>query len=541
MVTATHNLVEMTTQACALHAERVAFTCLGADLSYRELDSFSSDFARWLQQHRLLPGDRVALLLPNVLQYPIAALGVLKAGGVIVNMNPLYTAVELEHQLNDSGATMVVVLANTAHVVALIVAATRVEQVVVTELGDLHPWHRRVPINLMFRYGKKAAPPFAFSRQTWFRDVLKQGRAHASIAQSATLIDPDALAVLQYTGGTTGTAKGAMLTHRNLASNTLQISAALATLLPPVGALMIAPLPLYHIYAFTMNFITSVAHGHRTVLIPNPRDIPAFVRTLKPYRMDGFTGINTLYKALCGNADFARLDFSALKISSSGGMALEPAIARRWREITGNAILEGYGLTECSPLVSCNVPGAFRPETVGKPAPGTEVAVRAAGGRELPPGEAGEICIRGPQVMQGYWQQPEETARVLDTDGWFHSGDIGIFDAEGYLRIVDRIKDLIIVSGFNVYPNEIEDHVRAHPDIVDAAAIGTGDEYSARVMLFVVRRNAALTEDHVISWCREGLAAYKVPRIVEFRDHLPKSSVGKVLRRELRAMAGDRP
>ncbi len=539
MVTATQNLVEMTARACVAHADRIAFTCLGANLKYRDLDALSSAFAVWLQQHGLRPGDRVALLLPNLLQYPVAALGVLKAGGVIVNMNPLYTALELEQQLNDSEATMLVVLANTAHVVARIIAATQVAQVVVTELGDLHPWYRRIPLNLWFRHGKHAVP-FAFPRLAGFRDALKQGRASSAVLQ-APPADPDTLAVLQYTGGTTGTAKGAMLTHRNLGSNALQVSAALAGLLPSPGAVMVAPLPLYHIYAFTMNFMTSVIHGHRTLLIPNPRDIPALVNALRPHRIDGFAGINTLYKALCNSADFRKLDFSALKISSSGGMALEPSVARRWVEITGNTILEGYGLTECAPLASCNVPGAFRPGTVGRPAPGTEMIVKDTKGRVLPAGEPGEVCIRGPQVMQGYWRQPEETARVFDPDGWVHSGDFGVFDAEGYLRIVDRIKDLIIVSGFNVYPNEIEDHVRTHPEIVDAAAIGAGDEYSARVVLFVVRRTEALTEAHVIAWCREGLASYKVPRRVEFRDHLPKSTVGKVLRRELRMTMGDAP
>jgi long-chain acyl-CoA synthetase len=297
---------------------------------------------------------------------------------------------------------------------------------------------------------------------------------------------------------------------------------------------MVGPLPLYHIYAFTMSFLTSLVSGHRTLLIPNPRDIPAFVRQLERYRIAGFAGINTLYKALCGNADFCALDFSSLRLSSSGGMALEPAVARRWEEVTGCRVLEGYGLTECSPLVSCNLPGAVRPGSAGRPTPGTEVVIKDADGHILPRGEAGEVCIRGPQVMRGYWHQPEETARVFDAEGWLHSGDIGYFDAEDYLWIVDRIKDLIIVSGFNVYPNEIEDHVRAHPDVIEAAVIGIGDEYSTRVTLFVVRRGTELTEERIIAWCREGLAPYKVPKVVEFREQLPRSNVGKVLRRELR-------
>lgn len=534
MVRATHNLVQMATEACARHRERIAFTCLGADLRYGELDALSSAFAQWLLQQQLRTGDRVALLLPNLLQYPVAALGVLKAGGVIVNVNPLYTAPEMEQQLKDSGAKILVVLANIAHVAARIVAATRIEHVVVTEVGDLHPWHRRIALNLAVKYLKNGVPPFHFPRQSAFRAALKAG----ALAEPQRLpdLDPDRLAVLQYTGGTTGKAKGAMLSHRNLGSNALQVAAALEDLLPPPGALMVGPLPLYHIYAFTMSFVVSIVSGHRTLLIPNPRDIPAFVRALKPHRVEGFAGINTLYKALCGNADFCALDFSALRLSSSGGMALEPAVARRWQEITGCAVLEGYGLTECSPLVSCNQPKALRIGSAGKPAPGTEIRIKDAAGLALPPGEAGEVCIRGPQVMRGYWQEPEESARAFDAEGCLHSGDIGYFDADGFLHIVDRIKDLIIVSGFNVYPNEIEDRVRAHPEVADAAVVGTGDEYATRVALFVVRRGSELTEERIIDWCREGLAAYKVPKVVAFRDHLPKSNVGKVLRRELRAM-----
>ncbi|HEY0963857.1 MAG TPA: AMP-binding protein [Pseudomonadales bacterium] len=532
---ATHNLVQMAQTACTTHARRVAFTCLGADLTYAELDRQSTAFAQWLLQQGVRPGDRIALLLPNLLQYPVAALGVLKAGGVIVNMNPLYTAVELENLLCDANAKILVVLASIAHVVARIIAATRVEQVVVTDVGDLHPWYRRIPLNLAVRHVKKAVPAFHFPRQAALRDALQAG---ASSHHDVPAIGPDALAALQYTGGTTGTAKGAMLSHRNLASNALQVRMALEDLLPPAGALMVGPLPLYHIYAFTMSFLVALASGHRTLLIPNPRDVPAFVRALKPHRVTGFAGINTLYKALCGNADFCALDFSALQVSSSGGMALEPAVAQRWREVTGCPVLEGYGLTECSPLVTCNLPDDMRPGYAGKAVPGTELVIKDRCGCVLPPGEPGEVCVKGPQVMQGYWQRPGESAHVFDADGWLHTGDIGVLDADGWLRIVDRIKDIIIISGFNVYPNEIEDYVRTHPEVVEAAVIGTGDEYSARIALFVVRRNPTLTEASVLAWCREGLAPYKVPKVVEFRDSLPKSAVGKVLRRELRANAG---
>lgn len=537
---ATQNLVQVAAQACASHANRIAFTCLNADLSFRDLDALSSDFAHWLLQQQLQSGDRVALLLPNLLQYPVAALGVLKAGGVIVNMNPLYTALELERQLNDAGVRILVVSANTAHVAARVIAATPVEQVVVTEIGDLHPWYRRIPLNLGLRYLKKVVLPYAFPVQISFRQVLTLGRTAGKAGQSALPELPlEALAVLQYTGGTTGRAKGAMLSHFNLASNILQLISALSAQLPPPGAVMVAPLPLYHIYAFTMNFLTGIALGHHTLLIPNPSDIPAFVRALQSCRINGFAGINTLYKALCGNADFCALDFSALQISCSGGMALEPQIAKRWLELTGSIVLEGYGLTECAPLVTCNRPDIQRAGTVGIPVSGTSVVVMDPNGHILPPGTAGEVCIKGPQVMQGYWLQPEETTWTFDADGWLHSGDIGMFDADGFLRIVDRIKDLIIISGFNVYPNEIEEYVCAHPEIAEAAVIGTGDEYAARVTLFVVRRNPTLTKEHVIAWCREGLAPYKVPKVIEFRDSLPKSNVGKVLRRELRMKPGD--
>ncbi|MEY4642069.1 MAG: hypothetical protein RLZZ227_2063 [Pseudomonadota bacterium] len=524
-------------QACAGHADRVAFSCLGAGLEFRELDALSGAFAQWLLQQQLQPGDRVALLLPNLLQYPVAALGVLKAGGILVNMNPLYTALELEQQLNDAGARILVTLANTAHVVARVIAATPVEHVVVTEVGDMHPWHRRAAINWVLRYVRKAVPPFAFPVQTAFRDALRQGQAAS--ARALPRISIDDIAVLQYTGGTTGTAKGAMLSHGNLAANVFQVMTALADSLP-AGSLMVAPLPLYHIYAFTMNFIGAIIQGHNTLLIPNPRDIPAFVRAMKPWRINGIAGINTLYKALCGNRDFCALDFSGLRISSSGGMALEPQVAQRWQELTGSRIIEGYGLTECSPLVACHVPGTQQTGSVGKPVSGASIVIKDSEGRVLPAGEPGEVCIKGPQVMRGYWRQPEESARVFDAEGWLHSGDIGVFDADGTLRIVDRIKDLMIVSGFNVYPNEIEDHVRAHPDIIEAAVIGTGDEYSTKVTLFVVTRGPALSEEQVLAWCREGLAPYKVPKRIEFRDSLPKSNIGKVLRRELRSQLGKR-
>lgn len=536
---ATHSIVDMAAAAVASHADRSAFTCLGATLSYQQLDSLSTAFALWLcEEQKLQPGDRVALQLPNLLQYPVAALGVLKASLVIVNVNPLYTALEIEHQLNDAGARVLVVSANTAHVAARIIAATSVQTVVVTEIADLHPWPRRSLFNFAIRYLKKLVPPYSFPVTVNFRDALHLGRALQAPATTAALQArapaPAALAVLQYTGGTTGIAKGAMLSHRNLVANTRQLIAALGTSAPARGALMVAPLPLYHVYAFTMSFLGGIAQGHHTLLIPNPRDLKALVRALRPLRIDGFVGINTLYKMLADDPGFRTLDFSALRISSSGGMPLAPLVAARWQELTGCTVLEGYGLSECSPLVACNRHDDVRAGTVGKPVEDTDIAIIAADGSVPPAGEAGEICVRGPQVMQGYWQRPEETAQVLDSAGWLHTGDIGMIDADGYLKIVDRMKDMIIISGFNVYPNEIEDHVCCHPDIFEAAVIGLGDACDVRIKLYVVSKNSALTEAHVLEWCREGLAPYKIPKIVEFRASLPKSAVGKVLRRELR-------
>jgi long-chain acyl-CoA synthetase len=545
MVKATYSIVDMAAAAAARHAGRTAFTCLGASLSYQRLDELSAAFALWLGQDRTLqPGDRVALQLPNLLQYPVAALGVLRAGLVIVNVNPLYTASELQHQLQDAGAKVLVVTANTAHVAARIIADTSVEQVVVTEIGDLHPWPRRPLLNLAIRHVKKLVPDYRFAACVSFRETLRKGRALAAgcpDALRARAPHAEALAVLQYTGGTTGTAKGAMLSHHNLVANMLQVCAALGTAAPAPGSLMVAPLPLYHVYAFTMNFLVGLHQGQHMLLIPNPRDMPAFMRALRGRRINGFIGINTLYRALCDNPEFRALDFSALQLSSSGGMALAPQVAARWQELTGCVILEGYGLSECSPLVSCNRHDDRRAGTVGKPVEDTDVVILGTDGREVPAEEAGEICVRGPQVMRGYWQRPVETAQVLDANGWLHTGDIGIIDAQGYLRVVDRIKDMLIISGFNVYPNEIEDHVCCHPDIRDAAVIGTGDAYEVCIRLYVVTSNATLTEAHVLSWCREGLAPYKVPKAVEFRASLPKSTVGKVLRRELREQPGSAP
>jgi long-chain acyl-CoA synthetase len=528
------NLVQLSVAALRQGGTAAAFRCLGQRLSFAALDRLSDDFAHWLiHDRRLNPGDRVALQLPNLLQYPVAALGVLKARGVVVNVNPLYTAPEVRFQLNDSGARVLVAFANTAATAAEVIAQTAVECVVVTEVGDLHDWPKRSVLNLAARHLRGGVKPYAFPKQIALREALALGRK----SNAAELPEPQAgdLAVLQYTGGTTGVAKGAMLTHRNLASNVQQVTAGLGEECPPAGSVMVAPLPLYHVYAFTMSFLISLHQRHETVLIPNPRDIKGFVGTLQKLpRIDGFIGITTLYKALCEHPNLRHVDFSGLRIASSGGMALSRQVADNWHAHTGCRILEGYGLSECSPVIACGTYRDYRPGSVGRALPRTEICLKTQDGTVAAPGEPGELCVKGPQVMLGYWRRPEENARVFDSAGWLHTGDVAVVDAEGHLHIVDRLKDLIIISGFNVFPNEIEDHVCTHPDISDACAVAVGDDCAAQIKLFVVSRNPQLNAQDVIAHCRQALAAYKVPRHVEFRDALPKSNVGKVLRRQLR-------
>jgi len=531
MLTSDRNLVQLLTASLRAAPQATAFRCLGRRLRCQELEALSDDFAHWLLHDcGLRPGERVAVQLPNLLQYPVVALGILKARGVIVNVNPLYTPVEVRAQLADSGARVLVVFANTAASAASVIGATAVETVVVTQLGDLHGWPQRIILNLVARR-RSGAPPH-FARGIGLREALARGRTQRGAALPEAT--PDDLAVLQYTGGTTGIAKGAMLTHRNLASNMLQLDGRLGEECPGQGAVMVAPLPLYHVYAFTMNFLLGLYKRHDTVLIPNPRDIDAFVGTLRRLRINGIVGITTLYRLLCEHPRFPQVDFSALRIASSGGMALSRQVAQAWEARTGCRILEGYGLSECSPVVACGSYRDYRFGSVGSALPDTEVCLKTPDGALAAPGEAGELCVRGPQVMQGYWQRPEENARVFDAEGWLHTGDIATRDEAGRLCIVDRIKDVIIVSGFNVFPNEIEDHACTHPEITDACAIGVGDDCVVQIKLFVVSRSAALTPQEVIAHCRQALAGYKVPRLVEFRESLPKSNVGKVLRRQLR-------
>ncbi|AQT60016.1 long-chain fatty acid--CoA ligase [Cellvibrio mixtus] len=525
-------LTEVFSDSCQQFADKKAFSCMGQSLTYAELDHLSGKFAAYLQQcTSLKPGDRIAVQLPNILQYPVAIFGALRAGMVVVNTNPLYTPHEIKHQLNDSGAKALVVLANIAKNAASIIKETSVEQVIVTELADLHPFLKRTLINVVVKHVKKMVPPFTFPQQIAFNKALSSAaRSWAPVQQS-----PEDIAVLQYTGGTTGVAKGAMLTHRNLVANMLQLNERMKDVFRPAQELYVAPLPLYHIYSFTIHCTSAVVLGNHSLLIPNPRDIPAFVKTIQGVPFTFFVGLNTLFNALMRNPDFCNLDFSHLRLTCSGGMALTAETTKHWLELTKAPISEGYGLTETSPVVSNNPIDNVQMGTVGLPLPDTECKVIDDDNVTLPVGEAGELCVRGPQVMKGYWQRPDATAEVLDEQGWFKTGDIAIIQQDGFIKIVDRKKDMINVSGFKVFPNEVEDVLSSHPDVIEAAVVGVPDgEGSEIVKAFVVTANEALTVEALRKFAKETLTAYKVPHLIEFRKELPKTNVGKILRRELR-------
>ncbi len=524
-------VVSVLDEALSRYERSDAFTCIGHTLTYRDLDRLSGQFAAYLQQQTTLkPGDRIAIQLPNILQYPVALVGALRAGLVVVNTNPLYTAREVKHQLQDSGARALVVLANIADKAASVVAETDVEQVIVTELADLHPPVKRVLLNAVIKHVKRMVPDFHFPNQTGFREALSSARGDYRAVEQT----PDDVAVLQYTGGTTGVAKGAMLTHRNLVANMLQVNKHIEGEFRVNQEYYVAPLPLYHIYAFTLHITSAMSLGNHNLLIPNPRDIKGFVKTLKGKPFTCFVGLNTLFNALCRDPEFTRLDFSHLRLTASGGMALTAAAAKRWKEVTGVGIFEGYGLTETSPVVSINPPGGIQHGTVGTPMPDTECKVIDENGQSLPQGEPGELCVRGPQVMKGYWNRPEETHAAMDDDGWFKTGDMAIIQEDGYIRIVDRKKDMINVSGFKVFPNEVEDVLCTHPDIVEAAVVGLPDEETGEQVKAYVVANRDMTVDEIRDFAKKNLTPYKVPHEVEFRKELPKSNVGKVLRRELR-------
>ena len=531
-----NSIGELLVQSCRKYPDRPAFTCMDKSLTYSEVEKASSGFGAFLQSKGLAKGARVALMMPNVLQYPVAMMGTLRAGYTVVNVNPLYTARELEHQLNDSGAEAIVILENFASVLQAVVARTKVKHVIVASMGDMLGLKGLI-VNLVVRRVKKMVPAWSLPGHVRFNDAMKAGYT-ASL--KAVAVGPDDVAFLQYTGGTTGVSKGATLLHRNVlanvAQNALWIEAAYAKKPRPDRPVYLCALPLYHIYALTVNALMGMEQGAQNILVPNPRDIPALVKEFQKYRINIFPGLNTLFNALLNNEDFQKLDFSPMVLTFGGGMAVQRPVADRWKKLTGLVIAEGYGLSETSPVATGN---RFDAEefsgTIGLPIPSTEIVIRDEDGNDLPTGEVGEICIRGPQVMAGYWNRPDETAKVMTPDGFFKSGDMGFMDEDGFVKIVDRKKDMILVSGFNVYPNEIEDVIAGHPGVLEVAAVGVPDEHSGEVpKVFIVKKDPALTADDIRTWCKDKLTGYKRPKQIEFRTELPKTNVGKILRRELR-------
>jgi len=538
------SVIEVFERSCKKFADRPAFSNMGVTLTYAELERQSAAFAGYLQAHTdLVPGDRIAVQMPNVLQYPIAVFGALRAGLIVVNTNPLYTAREMRHQFKDSGARALVYLNMFGQKVQEVLPDTEIQYLIEAKMGDMMPTAKGWLINTVVSKVKKMVPDYSLPQAISFKSALRLGRG---LGIKPLKVGLDDIAVLQYTGGTTGLAKGAMLTHGNLVANMQQVRACLAQLGPDGQPLlregqevMVAPLPLYHIYAFTANCMCMMVSGNHNVLITNPRDITGFIKELKNWRFSALLGLNTLFVALMDHPDFKTLDFSSLKLTNSGGTALVKATAERWEQITGCRITEGYGLTETSPVACTNPYGdQSRLGTVGLPVPGTLLKVIDDEGVEQPMGERGELCIKGPQIMKGYWHKPEATAEVLDAEGWFKSGDIAVIDPDGFVRIVDRKKDMIIVSGFNVYPNEIEDVVMAHPKVANCAVIGVPDERSGEaVKLFVVARETGISLEELKAYCKENFTAYKVPKHIVLRESLPMTPVGKILRRELRDIA----
>lgn len=518
-------------------SNRAAFSCFGKSLSYKEIDELSDDFAAYLQNElKMKKGDRIALMMPNILQYPVALFGSIKAGLIVVNVNPLYTPKELEYQLKDSGTTTILVLENFAKTVSAVVNQVPcLENIIITKMGDLLGTKGHI-INFVVKYIKKMVPNYSLDKFISFKDVLNAGKKNK--IKSIELSKED-VAFFQYTGGTTGVSKGAILTHGNILANILQAKAWLTHVLKGhedrPQEIIITPLPLYHIFSLTANCFIYSSIGALNVLITNPRDIPGFVKELKKWKFTAFTGLNTLFNGLLNNQDFKNVDFSSLKITLGGGMAVQQAVAERWRNVTGKPIIEAYGLTETSPAACVN-PLSISDFNgfVGLPIPSTEVSIRDDHFKEVSIGGIGEVCIKGPQVMRGYYNQPEETKNVL-IDGWLKTGDIGFMNADGFVKIIDRKKDMIIVSGFNVYPNEIEEVVVSHPKILEAAAVGVFDEIKGEnIKLFVVKKDQSLTESEIIEHCKKSLTAYKIPKIIEFKKELPKSNVGKILRKELK-------
>lgn len=528
------SLVQVIEESCARYAGRCAYQSMGAAISYQELDQYAQILAAWLQSEGVKKGDRVALMMPNLIQYPVSLYGVLRAGAIVVNTNPLYTPNELEHQLRDSGATVIIIAENFVHTLEKVIDRTQVKRVIVTGIGDMLGGLKGVVTNLVVRHVKKMVPRWTLPNTVRFTDVIKQGAKRSFTAPELSHAD---IACLQYTGGTTGVAKGTILTHGNLVSNLCQAHAWVVPYThPDKQECIVTALPLYHIFAFTANFLVFLRLGAKNLLIVNARDIPDLVKELSRTRFTAITGVNTLFNALLNDPGFSKLDFSELKFTLGGGMAVQEAVSQRWLKVTGKPIAQAYGLTETSPAATINpLDQKEFTGSIGLPVPSTEIVIRDSHHHDLALHENGEICIRGPQVTPGYWNNPTETANAFDNDGYLRTGDIGYMDEQGYIFIMDRKKDMILVSGFNVYPNEVEAAAAQHPDIIDAAAVGIPDARSGEVVkLYVIRRSDTLNEADVIAHCRTLLSGYKVPKHVEFRDNFPRTNVGKVLRRQLK-------
>ncbi|MDQ3445245.1 MAG: long-chain-fatty-acid--CoA ligase [Pseudomonadota bacterium] len=531
------SLIQLLDEAFKKYSDKPAYSFMGAEMTFRQLDENSAAIGAWLQSKGFGKGKRVAIMMPNVLQYPVVMAGVLRAGCTVVNVNPLYTPRELEHQLKDSGAEAIFILENFAGTLQQVIDKVPSKTVVVCAMGDMLGFAKGMLVNFVVRSVKKMVPAFSLPKALRWNDVLADGSKMTLRQVECSHSD---VAFLQYTGGTTGVSKGATLTHKNVIANMLQSEAwyqpALKRMKPGEQVVTVTALPLYHIFALTCCALLSMRTGGKNVLIPNPRDIPAFVKELGKHKFGVFPAVNTLFNALANNDEFKKLDFKSLILSLGGGMAVQQAVAERWLKLTGSAICEGYGLSETSPSATCNPTDTSKyTGTIGLPLPSTEIAIMDDDGNKLPVGSVGEIAIRGPQVMAGYWQRDDETAKVMTPDGFFRSGDIGVMDAGGYTKIVDRKKDMILVSGFNVYPNEVEGVVAMHPGVLECAAIGVPDEHAGEaVKLFVVKKDAALTEKDISEFCKEHLTGYKKPKYIEFRSDLPKTNVGKILRRELR-------
>ncbi len=530
------SLVHLLEEAFQKYADRNAYVCMDKFLTYAELDTYSRQLGAWLQSRGLKKGARVALMMPNVLQYPVAIAAVLRAGYTVVNVNPLYTPRELEHQLNDSGSEAIIVLENFAHTLEQVLGKTAVKHIVVASMGEMLGGLKGMIVNFVVRNVKKMVPAYSLPNAMRFKQALALGSRMKLTPVELSINDA---AFLQYTGGTTGVSKGATLSHRNVIANVLQSEAWSGAALDQNSKeqlIVVCALPLYHIFALTACAMWGTRVGALNILIPNPRDIPGLIKELGKYKFNLLPAVNTLYNALVNHPDFAKLDFSGLKIANGGGMAVQQAVNDKWLQVTGVSIIEGYGLSETSPVATCNrADSTAFSGTIGLPVPSTEIAILDDDGKEVPLGQTGEIAIRGPQVMSGYWNRPDETAKVMTPDGYFKSGDVGIMDEHGYVKIVDRKKDMILVSGFNVYPNEVEAVIAAHPGVLECACVGVPDEHSGEtVKVFVVRKDPSLTAETLMAYCKEQFTGYKRPKYIEFRDELPKTNVGKILRRALR-------